>query len=49
MKLEARLGPHWQRPKGMHHRTRERLLAGTFEYEEAREDALAAYLAAHML
>ena len=36
-KLEARLGEHWQRPKGMHHRTRERLLEGIFECEGARE------------
>ena len=43
-KLEARLGPHWQRPKGMHHRTRERLLEGIFACEEIREDALAVYL-----
>ena len=43
-KLEARLGPNWQRPKGMHHRTRTRLLEGIFECEEIREDALAVYL-----
>lgn len=43
-KLEARLGPHWRRPKGMHCRTRERLLEGIFECEEIREDALAVYL-----
>ena len=50
-KLEARLGEHWRRPKGMHHRTRERLLEGIFECEGAREDALASYLArvAHLL
>lgn len=43
-KLEARLGPHWQRPKGMHHRTRERLLGAIFACEATREDALAVYL-----
>lgn len=43
-KLEAQLGPYWQRPKGMHDRTRERLLQGTFACEAVREDALAAYL-----
>ena len=43
-KMEARLGPHWQRPKGMHHRTPERLLEGIFACEEIREDALAGYL-----
>lgn len=43
-KLEARLGPNWRRPKGMHHRTRERLLDGIFACEEIREDALAVYL-----
>lgn len=44
-KLEARLGPNWQRPKGMHHRTRTQLLEGIFECEEVREDTLARFLA----
>jgi hypothetical protein len=43
-KLEARLGRHWQRPKGMHRRTHERLLEGIFECEQTRDDMLAAYL-----
>lgn len=43
-KAEAKLGPHWRRPKGMHHTTRERLLAVIFECESRREDALAGYL-----
>lgn len=40
-KLEARLGEHWQRPKGMHHATRERLLAGIAACEELRDVLLA--------
>jgi len=50
-KLEARLGAHWGRPKGMHARTRERLLRGIFDSEERRDDALAVHLArfAHLL
>lgn len=44
-KLEARLGEHWQRPKGMHRATRERLLAGIFACEEFRDAALCSYAA----
>lgn len=44
-KLERRLGPHWKRPKGMHRRTRERLMAEIFECEGIREDAFESYLA----
>jgi hypothetical protein len=43
-KLEARLGKNWRRPKGMHHKTRDAILAKVWECEEVREDALAAYL-----
>ena len=44
-KLEARLGKNWCRPKGMHHKTRERILDAVFECESIRDDALAAYCA----
>jgi len=42
-KLEARLGENWRRPKGMHRKTREAILAKVWACEEVREDALAAY------
>jgi hypothetical protein len=50
-KLEARLEPCWRRPKGMHRRTRERLIEGIFACEDFREDAVASYLTrvAHLL
>ncbi len=40
LKLERRLLPNWQRPKGMHHATRTRLVHKIFELEERREDLL---------
>ena len=40
-KLEGRLGPNWRRPKGMHHRTRERLLERIVQLEVTREELLA--------
>ena len=48
-KLESRLGENWQRPKGMHHHTREKIIERIFDCEMAREDALAAYMARHGL
>jgi hypothetical protein len=36
-KAEARLGEDWRRPKGMHHRTYERLLSIVFDYRNWRE------------
>jgi hypothetical protein len=39
-KAEAKLGPGWQRPKGMHQATRERLLATIFDCEQRREAAI---------
>lgn len=50
-KLEARLGPDWRRPKGMHKRTHERLLEGIIDCEETRKSALENFLArsAHLL
>lgn len=43
-KIEWRLGEHWQRPKGMHQSTHERLLAVIFGCEERREAGLAAFV-----
>ena len=42
-KLEARLGPNWQRPKGMRLRTYELLFTTLLECEEARDAALCAF------
>lgn len=44
-KLEARLGPNWTRPKGMHTLTRARLLSAILACEQVRDDALCAYAA----
>ena len=43
-KLERQLGDSWQRPKGMHRATHERILDGIFKCEERRDAALAGYL-----
>ena len=43
-KAEAKLDPNWQRPKGMHHATRERLLETIWECEEVRDRAIAGFL-----
>lgn len=43
-KLEAKLGPNWSRPKGMHHATRDKLLEGIWACEAQRDDALVAYM-----
>jgi hypothetical protein len=43
-KAESKLGPNWQRPKGMHEKTRERLLSIIFACEERRDVALGSYL-----
>ncbi len=50
-KLEARLDANWQRPKGMHQRTHERLLDRIIDCEQQREAALAGFLSkfAHLL
>lgn len=47
-KAEAKLGPTWTRPKGMHNATRERLLAIIWECDERRDAALSCYLEAMM-
>jgi hypothetical protein len=44
-KIEAKLADDWERPKGMHHRTYERLLSAILECEDRRETALAAFMA----
>lgn len=44
-KLEARLGPGLSKPKGMHNKTREIILAKVWACESIRDDALAAYCA----
>jgi hypothetical protein len=46
--IEAVLGPNWTQPKGMHHATRERLLAVIWDCEERRDVALAQSLSAMM-
>lgn len=43
-KAEAKLDPNWQRPKGMHHSTRERLLQTIWECEEVRDREIAGFL-----
>lgn len=43
-KAEAKLGKGWARPKGMHHKTRERLLETIFRCEELRDEELARYM-----
>lgn len=47
-KAEAKLGPNWGRPKGMHDATRERLLSTITECEARRDAALAGYLSSLM-
>ena len=44
-KIERRLGDNWQRPKGMHHITHERLLAKLEECAKTRDEGLYAVLA----
>ena len=43
-KVEAKLGPNWARPKGMHSTTCERLVSIILECEERRDAALSGYL-----
>lgn len=44
-KLEARSDAHWQRPKGMHERTYQRLVQGINDCEERRDAGLARFMA----
>lgn len=41
-KIEVRLGKHWQRPRGMHQTTHERLVSRILDCELRRDEALAA-------
>jgi hypothetical protein len=43
-KLEQRLGDEWERPKGMHHKTHERIVDRLQHYTQARENALALFI-----
>jgi hypothetical protein len=43
-KLEARLGEHWSRPKGMHRATHDQLKAQIFDYEWRRDELIAHFL-----
>lgn len=47
-KAEARLGPNWSRPKGMHASTCDRLLSVIWDCEERRDAAITTHLAALM-
>ncbi len=44
-KIEAKLGDNWKRPKGMHRKTHERLMAIIWACEDQREAALSRFLA----
>lgn len=46
-KVEGKLGPDWARPKGMHSRTRERLLERIWHFESVRDDAITAFAIRH--
>lgn len=43
-RLEARLGENWARPKGMHHKTRTRLLDRIWQCEEVRDEAIEMFM-----
>lgn len=47
-KAEAKLGEYWQRPKGMHRATHDRLLSIIGDCEERRDAELSRYVAALM-
>ena len=47
-KAEAKLGPGWTRPKGMHQTTRDKLVAIILACEQRRDDALADYMSRHL-
>ena len=46
---DAKLGANWQRPKGMHETTHERLMSAIWECEELRDATLVNQLAWLML
>lgn len=43
-KIERRLGEHWQRPKGMHWATCERMVAAIIDCEQRHEAGLAMFM-----
>jgi len=47
-KIERKLGENWQRPKGMHQTTYDRLLSTIGDCEEKRDAALSRFLAGMM-
>jgi hypothetical protein len=47
-KIEAKLGHHWQKPKGMHLSTRERLVSRIVEIEMMRDDMVDVVIEQHM-
>ena len=47
-KAEAKLGPNWLRPMGMHFATRERLVSIILDCEERRDNALSSFLGSMM-
>jgi hypothetical protein len=49
LKAEAKLGANWARPKGMHGRTRTRLMEKIFECEMEREEVLDLAMQRHAL
>jgi len=46
-KAEAKLGENWQRPKGMHRTTYERVLNRILDCEGRRDDALCEFALRH--
>lgn len=48
-KVESKLGEHWARPKGMHHKTRERLMKAIWQCAENRDGAIYAFMLRHGL
>jgi hypothetical protein len=47
-KIEAKLDHHWQKPKGMHLSTRERLVSRIIEIEMMRDDIMNIVIKQHM-
>jgi hypothetical protein len=46
-KIEAKLGHHWQKPKGMRLSTRERLVSRIIEIEMMRDDMINTVILQH--
>jgi hypothetical protein len=47
-KIEAKLDSYWQKPKGMHLSTRERLVSRIIEIEMMRDDMVDVVIEQHM-